>query len=484
MKKLINNYKKWNPSIYAIIFILLIPFIIYLIRGFELNNDFWFLINTGKEIIKNGFINIEPFTIHSGLFFIPQQWLTDIIFSLIYNNFGIRGMYYLVLLCNGIIMFLFYKLSYLVNNNKKRSMLITIVSSLFLIWSNLLTTRPQLFDVITFTLELYLIELFIKKENSKYLYFLPLLSIFLINYHASMWFMMFVLLIPYYFEYVISKVKKRSTYKIKPLIISTVISLVCGLINPYGIEAIKYFFNSYGVTKINNIVYEMQAVSISNFEGKIIFAIIFIILYSFYHNKGDNKIRYFLLSIGIIYLLLNHYKSVLYMSIIFPLIVGYAFRKKTIDKDMKPNKLDKVVYIVGIIIFSFFIITKPQLNDGVDIKEFADYLDNNASFDIKLYTDYNNGSYMEYRGYKCYIDPRAEIFLKANNHKEDIFDEYYYLEINKLDIKEFINKYQFDYILLNSSTSFINELKNNKNYKEVISKKVDNMMTYLYKKVG
>jgi hypothetical protein len=90
MKKLINNYKKWNPSIYAIIFILLIPFIIYLIRGFELNNDFWFLINTGKEIIKNGFINIEPFTIHSGLFFVPQQWLTDIIFLLIYNNFGIR----------------------------------------------------------------------------------------------------------------------------------------------------------------------------------------------------------------------------------------------------------------------------------------------------------------------------------------------------------------------------------------------------------
>ena len=98
------------------------------------------------------------------------------------------------------------------------------------------------------------------------------------------------------------------------------------------------------------------------------------------------------------------------------------------DCDIKLRLMDKVIYlscIVGCLIYIIFFI---PLKDGVEIKEFADYLDENASHDIKLFTGYNDGAYMEYRGYKCYIDPRAEVFLKNNNHVEDIINEYYDLE--------------------------------------------------------
>lgn len=480
MRKIVNNYKNWKPSTYAIILLLLIPFIMFLIRGFELDNDFWFLINTGKEIIKEGFIRIEPFTIHSGLFFISQQWLTDIIFLLIYDSLGINGMYYLVLLCNGIIVFLLYKLSYLVSNNRKRAVLITIFSDIFLIFSGILTTRPQLFDIIVFTLELYLIELFINKNKTKYLYFIPLLSILLINYHSSMWPMLFVLLVPYYVE---AFIKKK--YIIKDLFIVTVISLLCGFINPYGLDSIKYLFNSYGISKINDAVLEMNAVSMESIIGKIVFIIIFIIFYSFYYNKKNNKIRYFLLSMGLIYLSLNHYKAILFLGIIMPLILGYNFKKKTIDKDIEINLFDKIVYLIGIVGLSIIIIVKTPLSDGVIIKEFANYLDKNASYDIKLYTDYNNGSYMEYRGYKCYIDPRAEVFVKANNHTFDIFDEYYDLLIGEIDVEAFLNKYQFDYLLVDKRSKYLlNELKKNYKYREVLSKEINkDDIIYLYKKV-
>jgi hypothetical protein len=57
---------------------------------------------------------------------------------------------------------------------------------------------------------------------------------------------------------------------------------------------------------------------------------------------------------------------------------------------------------------------------------------------------------MEYRGYNCYIDPRAEVFLKANNKKEDILIEYYDLQNTRsINSNEFIKKYDFDYLLLN-----------------------------------
>jgi hypothetical protein len=42
---------------------------------------------------------------------------------------------------------------------------------------------------------------------------------------------------------------------------------------------------------------------------------------------------------------------------------------------------------------------------------------------ISLYTDFNCGSYAEWRGYRCYADPRAEVFLKSINGKEDILAE-------------------------------------------------------------
>lgn len=487
MKKIINKYKNWNPSVYATILLLIIPFLIYLFIDFKLDNDFWFLINTGKTIIKEGFINLETFTIHSELFFIPQQWLTDIIFYFIYQNFHIHGMYYLIIFCNILILYLSYKLCYIVSNSRKKSIIITIIMDIFLITTRIISTRPQVFDIIVFLLELLLIESYILKNNKKYLYLIPLLSIFLINAHASMWLMLFVIMVPYFIEYIVLKYKKKTTFNIKPLLIIFIISLLVGFINPYGLEAIKYLFNSFGVSKINALVNEMKPVDITKMFGLIVYIFVFLMLYSFYRNKGNNKIRYFLLSIGIIYLSLNHYKALLYLAILFPLIFGYNFQSKSNETNVKVFLYEKIIYIILIVLSMFLIVTKSTLSDDVSIKEFANYLDNYATKDIKLFTDYNNGGYMEYRGYKCYIDPRAEVFLKSNNHKEDIFDEYFNLENNDLEIKEFLNKYNFDYLLVNEeSKSLLKELQNNANYQNVLEKVTDfnnNSKTYLFKRI-
>ena len=87
IKKFLNDYMKWTPSTIVILVVLSIPFLLFFVMPFKLNNDFWFLINTGKYIINNGIPHTEPFTIHSNLSFVAQQWLTDVIFYLIYNKF-------------------------------------------------------------------------------------------------------------------------------------------------------------------------------------------------------------------------------------------------------------------------------------------------------------------------------------------------------------------------------------------------------------
>ena len=80
---------------------------------------------------------------------------------------------------------------------------------------------------------------------------------------------------------------------------------------------------------------------------------------------------------------------------------------------------------------------------------------------------YGEGSYYEYRGYKCYLDPRAEVFLKSNNKKEDILLEYYLLQHGIISYQDFIDKYNFDYILVSDNDVIYYQIIKDNTYEKV-----------------
>ena len=86
-----------------------------------------------------------------------------------------------------------------------------------------------------------------------------------------------------------------------------------------------------------------------------------------------------------------------------------------------------------------------------------------------MFTEFDDGSYYEYHGYKCYIDSRAEVFIKSINHKEDIFHEYYLLFTKKLDYNTFINKYNFDYMVVNKDSGLYDYLLKKDIYELVLT---------------
>ena len=69
---------------------------------------------------------------------------------------------------------------------------------------------------------------------------------------------------------------------------------------------------------------------------------------------------------------------------------------------------------------------------------------------LKIYTGYNDGGYLEFRGYHPYLDPRAEVFIKKNNHKEDILKEWEDLQLGGMENRDFLDKYNFDYLIISS----------------------------------
>jgi hypothetical protein len=147
---------------------------------------------------------------------------------------------------------------------------------------------------------------------------------------------------------------------------------------------------------------------------------------------------------------------------------------------------DKVIPIKSYIVFTIVIlvmIISSLVNKDYIIKsnndKIVEYLDKNASKNIKLFTNYDDGPYYEFYNYKVYIDTRAEVFLKANNKKEDILLEYINLISGKSDIDSFLNKYNFDYLVVSKKEFLYDKLNNSKLYELVYH--YDNH--YLFKKV-
>ena len=496
MKKKIKLFKRYLYSKPVVLLYLFIPVILSALKIKRIDNDFWFLSNTGKYILNHGFPTVEPFTIHSNLSFVIQQWLSDIIFYGVYKYSGQFGIVLLVFIINLLIIYLLYKICYMISEKRLHlTIILTIFVSLILTFLYI-TSRPQIFDFVILLSAIYILEKYIRTNNSKILWFLVLLSLLLINLHASTYFVLFLFLIPYLIDSFRFKFLflNGEGYRKKPLFLILIPMLLTGVINPYGIKSITYIFTSFGIESINGIVGEMYSIIGAHAYIRIIYIIILcLIIIGIISNRKELKVRYLCLQLGTLLLGLTSIKGMSFLMIggLFPLAYNFKNYFKSYKKQFNYSKKNIIFYIFTIIALTTItfitFIKYDETKDGnnqyshyIYLERIVDYLDNTAKKEeVTLYTDYDTGSYLEYRGYKCYIDPRAEVFVKANNKKEDIMDEYYKLQNYRIPIGEFINKYNFNYLLVRTKDALYKYLEENNEYKIVI----DNNGYYLFKKI-
>ena len=84
----------------------------------------------------------------------------------------------------------------------------------------------------------------------------------------------------------------------------------------------------------------------------------------------------------------------------------------------------------------------------------AEYLQETVSADdIILYTPFSYGGYMEWSGFKVYVDARPELFQKSINGIEDLDEEIYNVQYGIADYDAFVEKYHFTHFLVENNTS-------------------------------
>lgn len=490
-------YKNYKPNKPLTFLFFIIPIFIFLTKNIKLDNDIYFILNNGKYIIDHCVPYYDPFTIHNGLRLIMQQWLSSIIFYEIYNIFGYFGLIIFMFLINIVILIILYKLCMLISDNKLYLSVALAIIIDYLLLSMFIVTRPQLFDYILLLLEIYILELYIRKQNYKVLLILPILSILMINLHATSFLMMICFIIPYIIDSFKINLRfiKGTGYKKKPLIIIALIMIITGLINPYGIDAITYIFTSMGKDYVSKFIIEMSPLYITNNICRMPILVIglTIMVYTF-AKQGVFKLRYILLFIGTLYLSLTTVKgtSFFYIAGIFPLadylkvyFINYKEDKPLPSHFMKKYKI-LIMIIILVISGSLFFQYKQKLylKDYKQLKECGKILYNiSKKQKMTLYADYYNGGYLEFIGLKPYIDPRADVFYKSNNKKADIMKEFYDLQKKNLNINKFLNKYQFTHLLVTDDDVLYNYLKNNKDYKIIYKTTHNNNKHFIFQKL-
>ena len=77
---------------------------------------------------------------------------------------------------------------------------------------------------------------------------------------------------------------------------------------------------------------------------------------------------------------------------------------------------------------------------------------------ISLYANFNDGQYLEFKGFHPYIDGRAELFLENNNNDFDYYGEYCDITSAEMYYRDFVDKYSFNYLILDKiSDSYLYE---------------------------
>lgn len=473
------------------VYVFFIMFAPLLILEIDLDNDIWFLLNGGRYVLENGIPLSEPFTIHSGFDFVMQQWLTGVLFWSVYSKAGAIGLMTVVALVYVSFVLIMYKLCMLVS--QKNFMISAPVAAMagFLAYM-FMTTRPQIFSILLLSVEVMCLESYVRKKKTLWLVPLIFVSLLQINMHASLWPMLFVILVPYFIDSFSFRIKriKGEGYKKLPLIVCAAVMFAVGFINPYGIDAMIYLFKSYGVPEINSNIIEMKALDVNSAIGKFFLAFLVIPILVFCLKKNRKmKLRYALLIIGTTYLTLSSVRGAMQFAVcgIFPIAYMCSDLKIAEQFASEKGKQSKKSVKILLVLISVLLIacmavlvagrvgnTVSNVREGKaehsDARGAVGYLlDNTDPEEVILYAGYNEGHYAEYHGFKSYMDARAEVFLKSNNGKEDILKEYFQLTKGGIYYKDVFDKYGFTHILTAQESLLSTYLPHDEEYRKVYS---------------
>ena len=465
----------------ASIIILVLICITFTRRTFQ--NDTFYTIKIGKLILKNGIDMKDHFSWHNLSYTYPH-WLYDVIIYKIYESSKFEGLYLFNIMCFILIGVTFYNINLKLNKSYFLSLLFSIFGVIML--ANYVAARAQLFTYFLFVMEIYFIERLLTSSNKKYILFLFVICILIANLHAAVWPFYFILMLPFLFEWLVYIIKNK--YKlnlskkifvdrliiekydgIKILGIVFLVSLLLGLLTPIGLTPYTYFIK---ILQGDTMKYIEEHKPLILIENAFVWGYILIMLVPLIFTKVKIRLSDMAMMFGILLMTFLSVRHVSFLAVIgvFYLCRMYANIGKIKGKEVLDFELPEfgiLVVLVTVIITSGIVFNINCNKDFIDKDiypvEMVDYINKELDVKkIKLYNEYDFGSYLLFRNLKVYIDSRSDLYTKPFNKKFDIFDEGINITTNYGRV---FSKYDITHILIYKDTDLNQILTASPNYK-------------------
>lgn len=506
MKEKINK-KVW----FEILSIVLIAIFCISLTPKTLQNDTFYTIKIGEHIIQNQEIDMkDPFSWHEGLEYTYPHWLYDVIIYLIYSIGGMAGIYVSTCIFSIILGISIYKVNSKLAKNQIISFIITFGAMYML--RDYITARAQLVTFILFTLQILCMEQLINTSQKKYGIGLIIISVLIANLHVAVWPFMFVLYLPYIAEYVVAILEEHIAKKYgkevkqgekiliekkegtKLLIIVMLICVLTGFLTPLGTTPYTYLVKTMQGNTTQNIN-EHQPLILIRDMWVTCTIIIFLAILIFTDTKI--KLQDLCMIAGLTLLMFYSKRQstiwVIVGSIILNKLIYNFIEKYNTDIDSKcikgiMTKFGIFTTTALVLILSLYFI-KPKLKSTyideqtypVEMSDFIIKYFEERNIDlseIRLYNEYNYGSYLLFRNIPVFIDSRCDLYAPEYNEGVDVFTDF--IESSNLSVyfEDIFDKYDITHVILykNSKMNMIIRDAKLEGYK--LLKEDDNFVFY------
>ena len=446
-------------------------------------NDTFYTIKVGESILKHGIDMKDHFSWHKLSYTYPH-WLYDIGIYQVFKMGSFHGLYVMT-----IFIFMITGLSfYFINLKRNKSYFISLLFSMLsiIMIARFAVARAQLVTYFLFLIEIYMIEQLLDTGKKRYGIGLFIICLLIANLHAAVWPMYFILMLPYLFEELIAIIVNKFHIKansrvfqnkliieknrnMKYLLIIFIVSLFIGLLTPIGFTPYTYFIKILmGDTQL--YIDEHKPLVLIN--QYFVLGYLAILLICLIFTKVKIKMSDFAMIGGLLFMAFLSVRHIALLGIIgmFYLCrlvsnVGKTYSKGVLDYELP---LFGILVVVITVVFTSGFTYKVNsggkyINDNVYPVDMVKWMNKNIELDkVKLYNEYDFGSYLIYKNIPVYIDSRSDLYTKPFNHKNDIFDECMNITENYGRV---FNKYDITHILIYKDTNLNQILAASDNYK-------------------
>ncbi|MCI8443984.1 MAG: hypothetical protein HFJ37_02235 [Clostridia bacterium] len=210
MKK--EKKKRLSANVkFTILAILLIAIFCLALTPVTLQNDTYYTIKIGEHIMKEGVDRQDPFSWHENLAYTYPHWAYDVATYLIYDAFGMTGIYITTCMLAVILGISVYFVNTKLVKNQIFSFLITI--GVMYLLRSYIAARAQLVTFILFIWTIFLIEKFLESRKKRYAIGLIIIPFIIANVHLAVFPFYFILYLPYIAEYIIASFAEIIIYR-------------------------------------------------------------------------------------------------------------------------------------------------------------------------------------------------------------------------------------------------------------------------------